>query len=63
MQLMMQTLVSLNAFENCLDIVSLNAMKRDCGSIFILNMNQACFPQTIRYLAIYFFRVNNKNRN
>jgi len=36
MQLLnVKSVESLNVFEKCLDFMSLNAMKCDCGSIFV----------------------------
>jgi len=38
-QLIMQTLESFNAFEKFVDFMSLNAIKCDCGSIFVRYMH------------------------
>jgi len=38
---------SLNAFEKCLDFI-LNAMKCDCGSIFVHYLHQVCFRNAIK---------------
>jgi len=46
------------AFGKCLYFMTSNAVKWDCGSIFVHYLHQASFPNTFRYLD-QLFRVNN----
>jgi len=50
MQLIMQTLESFNAFEKCLDFMSSNAMKCDCGAFSYATSTK---PASHKRLGIY----------
>ena len=52
---------SLNVFENCLDFISLNAMKCDCGNIFVRYLLQTCLPKTISLWVSYLELIKSTN--